>query len=129
MITIDDILSLPAELLAQQNTQAIADALSVGRSKLVHTEIGKGVVLATLGVTDGNALLDLIDSAPDFRHVKQLVANGWLDIADPLTRATIDQVCTFADATKLKALAEVADPVSEFDVRKLCWSDTGEWMV
>lgn len=128
-ITIEEIRALPVEITGQQDTQIIADALSVGRIKVIPTEIGKGRVLGTLGFAAGNALLDTIDNVEDFRHVRQLVANGWLDVGEPLTRSMIDQVCTPEDAVKLKALAEVPDPVDEFEVRCLCWSDIGEWRV
>lgn len=129
MITLDEIRALPEEILAQQDTQLIADTLSVGRTKYISTQVGKGKVLGVLGLEAGNTLLDIIDTVNDFRHVRYLVANGWLDIEDPLTRAMIDQVCSPEDAVKLKALAEVSDPVDEMEIRKLCWSDDGRWVV
>lgn len=92
-------------------------------------EIGKGKVLGTIGLEAGNKLLDTIDTDADFRHVKQLVANGWLDVGDVLTRAMIDQVCTPADGAALKALAEFSTPTDEMTVRRVCWSADGEWLV
>lgn len=97
---------------------AIAQAMSIGRTKIVKTEIGKGTILSVLGLDAGNALLDIIDTVTDFRHVKHLVANGWLDVGDPLVRFMIDQTCTPEDAVKLKALAVVNDPVSSQEVSK-----------
>lgn len=99
----------------------IAAALSVGRVKLVPTEVGKGRIIATIGLASANALLDVIDATADFRHVKQLVENGWLDIGSPLVRATLDNlaaatVVTVAEAAALKALAVQPDPVSAWDV-------------
>jgi hypothetical protein len=108
--------------LQNRDDGAIAAALSVGRTKIVPTEIGKGRILATLGLATGNALLDVIDTAPDFRHVKQLVENGWLDIGSDLSRASLDAlvpaVLTQVEADTLKALAEVPDPVTPQDVAK-----------
>lgn len=131
MALIDDIRGLPTELLTEQDTAKIAAALPP-RVRVERREIGKGAVLTTLGIQSGNALLDAIDADPAFRHVKQLVANGCLDIGDPLTRDTLDnlvpQVITKAEADALKALAEIAEPVEEMDVRKACWSDDGEWL-
>ncbi len=128
MALIDDILALPAELRATQDTQAIADALPPVVS-LRACEIGKGKVLGTIGLEAGNTLLDIIDNVADFRHVKQLVANGWLDVGDALTRVMIDQVCTPEDGVALKALAEISTPIDEMTVRRVCWSADGEWLV
>lgn len=132
MSLIDDIRALPAEVVADRDPVAIAAALAP-RLSIVRCEIGKGRILATLGMEAGNQLLDVIDSNADFRHVKQLVTNGWLDIGDPMTRATLDalvpQVLSAEQAAALKALAEVTTPVDEFDVRRACWSDEGEWQV
>lgn len=134
MITLTEIQSLQPELLAQQDTQAIADTLSAGRVKLEPTEIGNGLVLATIGLEAGNALLDAIYNTPDFRYVKPLLEQGRLDISTELSRGSLDvlaqaQVITQEQADAIKALAERPDPVSEFEVRCLCWSVTGEWMV
>ena len=128
MALIDDILALPAELRATQDTQAIADALPPVVT-IRAREIGKGKVLGTIGLEAGNKLLDTIDNVADFRHVKQLVANGWLDVGDALTRVMIDQVCTPEDGAALKALAEISTPIDEMTVRRVCWSDNGEWLV
>lgn len=133
MALIDDIRALPVEITGQQDTQVIAEALSVGRTRLVPTEIGAGTVLMVLGIAAGNALLDVINAAPDFRHVKTLVEQGRLRIDTNLACATLDSlvpsVLTAAQAQALKAVAEVADPVDEMDVRRLCWSDDGVWQV
>lgn len=127
MALIDDILALPAELRATQDTQAIADALPPVVT-IRACEIGKGKVLGTIGLEAGNTLLDIIDNVADFRHVKQLVVNGWLDVGDALTRAMIDQVCSPADGAALKALAETSTPIDEMAVRRACWSNNGEWL-
>lgn len=129
MITLEEIRSLPIDILNQQNTQLIADTLSNGRIKLVKTEIGKLTVLSALGMEAGNALLDIIDTVDTFRHVRYPLANGWLDLADPAARAMLDTLCSAENAQKLKSLAEHADTVDEYEVRKLCWSAEGEWLV
>ena len=102
---------------------AIAEALSAGRTKIVPTEIGKGKVIATIGLASANNLLDVIDTAPDFRHVRQLLASGWLDVGTPLTRGSLDElavsgIITQAEADAIKALAEVPDPVTSQEVTK-----------
>jgi len=131
---LDDIVQLPVELLDTHDTQAIADALSVGRTKLQTTEVGNGTVLATVGLTIGNALLDVLYTAPDFRYVKPLLEQGRLDISSPLARGALDSlvgvVAGFeqAHADALKALAETPDPIDEMTVRQACWSDEGVWL-
>jgi len=121
-----------AELLASRNTQAIADQVNVGRTRLQYREIGIGTILETIGTTDGNAFLDVLTTAPDFRHGKTLVLNGTLNIASPLTIAIVNSmvpaVLSQAAADLLIALAFVPDHVSEYDVRKVCYADNGDWL-
>ena len=127
-----EIQALDPALVASRDTQAIADALSVGRMKPSDREIGNGTILAVLGLTAGNALLDAINNVPDFRHVKPLVEQGRLSIGGPLVAIALagmvlEGVITQADADKLLAIAVEPDPVSEFDVRQACWADNGIW--
>ena len=108
--------------LQNRDDGLIASTLSVGRVKLVKTEIGKGRILETLGLEVGNNVLDAIDTIPDYRHVKHLVANGWLDIGSALARYAVDAMVpallTQEQADSLKALAEVPDPVSASDITR-----------
>ena len=55
-----------AALLASRDFEAIAAAVSAGRTKPNSKEIGNGTILEVLGLTTGNALLDVINTAPDF---------------------------------------------------------------
>lgn len=107
-------------LAATGNTQAIADALSAGRTKLVHTEVGAGTVLEVLGLATGNSLLDVIANAADFRHVKPLVEQGRLRLDSAMTIATLQSlvgtVLTQPQADALLARAKVADPVTHTQV-------------
>lgn len=105
--------------------EAIAAALSQGRKKIVPTEIGNGLVLATLNLTVGNALLDVLNSVPDFRHVKPLLEQGRLDISTPLARSALDSLVgvvegfTQAHADALKALAEQPDVITPARVARV----------
>jgi hypothetical protein len=133
MNLLTEIQALDPVLVASRDTQAIADALSVGRTKPSTREIGNGTILEVLGLAAGNALLDAINNAPDFRHVKPLVEQGRLIIGGPLVAVALmgmvaGGVITQADADKLLAIASVPDPVSEFDVRRAVWSDAGEYL-
>lgn len=130
----DEILALCSpELLASRDTALIAAQLSVGRRRSVPTEIGNGAILETIGLATGNALLDLINSSPDFRHVKPLLEQGRLRVDSPLVRATLNSlvpaVLTRAQADALLALADAPDPVSEYAVRCVAWSDSGDWLL
>ena len=107
-------------LVAVGNHEAVAQALSVGRTKLGMYEAGKGDVLTVLGLTVGNALLDVIDAAPEFRHAKHLLAAGRLRLDMRLTIDTLASIVgqqvsgvTFeqAHADAVLALARVPDPI------------------
>ena len=135
MTLIDDIRALPADLLATRDTAQIAAALPPV-SRLVPTEIGNGTVLETLGLAVGNALLDVLYNAPDFRYVKPLLEQGRLRIDAPPARAALDGIAAAgiaagfgaAQAEAIKALADAVTPADEMTVRRVCWSDTGEWL-
>ncbi|MFK5283333.1 hypothetical protein ACI3PL_27545, partial [Lacticaseibacillus paracasei] len=82
----------------------------------------------------GNALLDALNSAPDFRYVKPLLEQGRLDISSALARAALDSIVGVvpgfeqAHADALKALAERDDSVTDLDVRKALWDEAGNWL-
>lgn len=111
-----------AALIASRDTQAIADTLNIGRKRPNNKrEIGNGTILETIGLVAGNALLDVINNAPDFRHVKPLVEQGRLLIGSKLVQLTLQSlvgtVLTQGQADALCALGFEPDPVSELDVR------------
>lgn len=98
----------------------IASVVSMGRTKPSTREIGNGTILETIGLQYGNAMLDVIYSAPDFRHVKPLLEQGRLIIGSPLVVATIQGmvpgVMPQAVADRLLALAVEPAPVSVQEV-------------
>ena len=104
------------ELIAAKEHGQIAALVSAGRTKPSGLQVGKGTILETIGLTAGNAFLDVIDTVPDFRHVKGLIAEGRLIISSPLVTSTIaafvPSVLTQAQADALLALAVVPAPVS-----------------
>lgn len=121
------------ELLATRDVAAITAAINVGRTKSNIREIGNGTILETLGLEAGNALLDVINSVPDFRHVKPLVEQGRLVIGAQLVQATVQKlvpsVLTAAQADALCALGVEPDPVSLDAVTRACYDDNGkEWI-
>ena len=127
--------ALRALLAGPQPSQAIADALSVGRVRLRPTTVGGGTVLDTLGLEVGNALLDLIATVPAYRHVNRLVQQAHINLASPLVVGAIRSLVgqqiapgvtfTAAHAAALIAVAQEPDPVSEFDVRCAIYADDG----
>lgn len=103
-------------LLLDRNDVEIAAILSVGRVATAHTEIGNGLILATIGLTSGNTLLDYLATDATFRHVRPLLEQGRLDVGSALVRGALDQfaaegVITQAEANALKALAETPNPI------------------
>ena len=110
----------PPELIAAKEHGQIAALVSAGRTKPSGLQAGKGTILETIGLSAGNAFLDVIDNQPDFRHVRGLVAEGRLIVSSPLVIGTIQSfvpaVLTQAQANALLALATVPDPVSVQEV-------------
>lgn len=133
MALIDEIRAkCSSDLLATRDTQAIADAVNVERVKASPIEVGNGTILEVLGLDAGNALLDVIHSQADFRHVVPLVEQGRLIVSSPLVIQTINSmvpaVLTQAQADALIAVGTAPDPVSELDVRRACYADNGDWL-
>lgn len=125
----DDLQSLPPALLASRDYAAIADALNAGRVKITSKLGGIGLVLETLGPTDGAALLDALEaqaaSVPALKWAWVLVNRGELDFGSAATRAMIDTLIPEPARTLLKAVAEVPDPVTAAQVEVALKNDDG----
>lgn len=126
-----------AALRAGQNPDAIAAAVNAGRTRVQSRQGGIGLVLDTLGPIEGAAVLDTLNALKATNSAIKwawvLIERGDLDFGAPATRAMIDQLAaggamTTAQAAALKGTAEVADPVTEHDVRRAIWSDAGEYL-
>lgn len=134
MSLLTDIRALPPEILAQRNTQLIADSLPPIISYR-RTEVGKGTILAVIGLPAGNILLDEIDNNTIYRHLKHLLPIASLDLGLPSVRDALDMFALgltgfdIEHAEALKSLAEVYTPVPEIVVRRICWSNDGQWLV
>lgn len=112
------------------DTRAIADALFGIETYTVTTEIGAGSILATLGLERGNALLDVVKTTPEFRHVWPLIEQGRLDLSSPLVEDAFSslvsaEVITVAEKLALISLCTRPVAVSEDDVKKALWNDDG----
>jgi hypothetical protein len=119
---------------AGRDTAALAHAMSAGRTRPTMREIGNGLVLETLGLDAGNVVLDLVHSTESLRHVRPLLDQGRLVASSALVGEWLDglvasAVITRGQADAVASLGYEPDPVSELDVRRACWSDSGEWML
>ena len=119
-------------LIASRDHQAIADAVNVGRTKPTDTEIGNGTILEVLGLTLGTHVLDVINLTPAYKYVKPLLEQGRLKIGSALAQGAVQAfvpgLLTQAQADAIKALGIADDHVTEYDIRKACWSDNGEYL-
>lgn len=125
------------ELLNSRDHQAIADQVNIGRVKVAKKLGGIGLVLETLGPTDGAALLDTLQaltaSIPSLKWAWYLIERGELDFGSTATRGMIDTLVTNGVMPGvvgglLKAVAEVPDPITEYDVRVACYADDGDYL-
>jgi len=123
----------PALIALVPDTQAIADTLSVGRVSLVSRRIGVGTVMDELGAPEGAALLKqfqgMVATDPVVEFGWFLLEKDNLDVGLSSTRTLFDALLPVEAANKLKALAEVPAPVSEFEVRCALLNDDGTWRV
>ena len=113
------------DLLAGREHGAISEAVSQDRTAVVSRLGGIGAVIETLGVVEGPAVLDALDSLrasnPAVRWGWVLLERAELDFGSTVTRQLIDSltaggVMTAEQAGKLKALAVVPAPVTTQDV-------------
>ncbi len=123
----------PALQALVPDSQAIADALSVGRTRYVETQIGVGTIIEVLGLATANAVLDVIYSAPDYRHVKPLLDQGRLRLDSAFVRGALQSMVpallTQAQCDALIARAAAPDPVGEYVVRVAIYNDDGSLKV
>ena len=124
----------PALQALVPDTQAIADALSVGRTRYVETNIGVGTIIEVLGFAAANPVLDALYAAPDYRHVKPLLDQGRLRL-DSVAQVGMLQplvtggLLTQAQLDALIARAKEPAPVAEYDVRMAIYNDDGSLKV
>ena len=124
----------PALQALVPDTQAIAAALSVGRTRWKHTEIGVGTIIEVLGLAAANPVLDALYASPDYRHIKPLLDQGRLRL-DVVAQAGMLQplvtggLLTQAQLDALVARAKEPDPVDEYAVRVALYNDDGSLRV
>lgn len=124
----------PALQALVPDTQAIAAALSVGRTRWKHTEIGVGTIIEVLGLAAANPVLDALYASPDYRHIKPLLDQGRLRLdavaqAGMLQPLVTGELLTQAQLDALVARAKEPAPVAEYDVRMAIYNDDGSLKV
>jgi hypothetical protein len=148
---IRDAIAASPELQALgQDTQAIADALSVGRKRVesriisargIAAEFPGGPVAAEVVLMKLEGAAAAASASTDqsqkvlgsliSRQLRFLAGEG-LDFGSAALRGMLDQfvgmsILTQGEVDGLKALADVPATISEMDVRRACWSDNGTW--
>ncbi len=120
------------ELIASGNHEEIAALVSVGRTKIVHTLGGIGAVMEALGPIDGAALLDGLEaqaaSIPALKWAFTLINRGDLDFGSASTRAMITMLIDEPARTALLNVAQVPNPITEFDVRCALYAEDGTFL-
>ncbi len=124
----------PALQALVPDTKAIAAALSVGRTRWKHTEIGVGTIIEVLGLAAANPVIDALYASPDYRHIKPLLDQGRLRL-DVVAQAGMLQplvtggLLTQAQLDALIARAKEPAPVDEYAVRVAIYNDDGSLRV
>lgn len=132
MSLLDDIKAKCPTEVATRDPVAIAAAFNAGRVRVTTKLGGIGTVLETLGPVDGAALLDNLEamaatnSAVKWAFV--LINRGELDFGSSATRAMMDLLLPAPVSAALKSITEVPDPITELDVRKTLWDESGNWL-
>src|SRR5574337_918097 len=132
------------------DTAAIAAAISAGRTRIMPRPVGDGDIALALGVPAGPLFLYQLetvastppeagasaDAVAQFATARQAwrsLQKGSFDVGNPGVRSAIDlfvgTLLSAEQAVAVKALAEVPDPISEWDVRCAVLADDGGLLV
>jgi hypothetical protein len=123
MITREEILATGLPL---DDHGALAEALSVGRTKVVSSPIGIGTILAAMAPNGGdflNALESMGATDSNVKWALEMIKQATFDVGHPVTRAQLEAfavaVPSMADGiAALLNVAVQADPVSSQEVSK-----------
>lgn len=130
-ITKEEILAkCSAEMIASRDCHAIAEAVSVGRTKPSNINIGNGTIIAALNdLATANALLDVLHTDPRFKYVVPLLDQGRLIVSDTMVvqtlQAFVPSILTQEQADKLIAIARAPDPVGFTEVAEALYNADG----
>ncbi len=110
-------------LVEARDCTGIAALMSAGRVGDNGREIGSGTIIEILGLTAGNAFLDILlnaSSASPFRHVKPLVEQGRLRIGSKMVQeqvmVLVPTVLTLDQANALCLVGQCPNPYTALDI-------------
>ena len=116
------------EQIALRNDVLIAELVNAWRkahgvTRKQSTAIGKGPIIAVLGMAAGNAFLDVVYGNADYRHIKDVITAGTFDVsleasAEGFEAMVAQGGITQAHADALLALGLLDDPVPVDDVSR-----------
>lgn len=91
--------------------------------KKQSTAIGKGSIIAALGISAGNNFLDVVYSQQEYRHIKDVITAGTFDVTLDVSVAGIAamvsaSVITQTEADSLLALGTIDDLAYVDDVSR-----------
>ena len=123
-----------------QAAKKISEALSLGRNKLVPTEIGSGTILSVLGPLgiSGGTFLDTIVAVGEVNRdvywTMDLIKQGRLRIDLMATRMGLQGIALAVPALQpavdaLLTLGYGPDPISEQQVKEAIYADNGTLLV
>jgi hypothetical protein len=158
MTLIDEIRAkCPPELLNARNAQAITDAVNVGRTRVDEVtkfaSLGISERFPSLNGLPGplgaellfrklEAFAPVALQSPDIgvsllggaviRQMGHLKGAG-MAIGSPAVRQMLAALVgagaiTQVEADALVSVASLPDPITEFEVRRACWADNGDWL-
>jgi hypothetical protein len=137
MSLLAEIKALDPELVASRDTKAIAAGLSLGRTKIVKVPIAD--IQAHLQTTGEWWAV----KAAAAEHPANQAASALMDVATAryenidttlpivgqmLGGLVLSGVISQASLDAIVGMGVIADPISEFDVRRAVWSDAGEYL-
>lgn len=135
---LDRIRASPSILALVPNSEAIASELNKEQYYVPHL-LGKGTILEKLGFEVGNAVCDLIDTLPNYRHIKHLLSEARLDLGVSLTREALIALTGQQIAPGVIFTSDHRDAVlglalknystSEYEVRCAIYNDDGSLSV
>lgn len=131
----DAIVADPAIHALVPDTEALAVALSAGRTKVVSTLGSYALILAT--VPDGGGLLNIMEmvagQSPTWKWAWKSLQDGRFDFGLPQAISGWDALAevgaTEAQIAALKAIPLVPDPVGEFEIRCAIYAPDGSLLV
>lgn len=115
--------------IQSRDVDLILSIVNQGRVGPNNRMIGNGTILAILGITEGNKLLDELNSNAMYRYVKPLIEQGRLilssDLVQQSLQSMVPNIISQAGADKLTAAGLEPTPVSASEVHSALYNSDG----